>query len=307
MIRNFHSHGKLLLTGEYAILDGAMGLALPTCVGQSMMTEPSEKGVLLWESRDHKGKAWLKTSFDLKTLTPIDKPHEELHMLQVLLAAVKRLSPGFLTEDQGYKVVTTLEFPRFWGLGSSSTLVNNMAEWGSVDPYRLQMETFGGSGYDIACARLGHPLLYQLSEGKPTVVPTPFYPAFHEFLYFVYLNKKQNSREAIQAYKKRQSDVPRLVARLSDITQAVAVVNTLDEFEALLTEHESVVSEILGIPTVKDRQFPDFPGVIKSLGAWGGDFILATGGPELVSFFNNRGYQTVLPYEQIVARPLGNR
>ncbi len=306
MISNYHSHGKLLLTGEYAILDGALGLALPTYLGQSMTTEPSEKGSLKWESRDVNGKVWLKAAFDLNTLTATDNSLEGLKILQGLLKSIKKQRPELLSGDRGYKVVTTLDFPRFWGLGSSSTLVNNIAEWASVDPYQLQNEVLGGSGYDIACARLGRPLLYQLRAGVPTVFPVKFYPPFSDFLYFVYLNKKQNSRDAIEAYKTRQSDVSGLVDRISDITRAAVAAGSLKEFEDLLTEHETVLSAVLGIPTVKDSQFPDFPGAIKSLGAWGGDFIIATGGPEVVHYFNKRGYLTVLTFRELVAQPLDN-
>jgi len=42
--RTFYSHGKLLLTAEYVILDGAKALALPTKFGQEMEISPiSEK------------------------------------------------------------------------------------------------------------------------------------------------------------------------------------------------------------------------------------------------------------------------
>ena len=33
---NFYSPGKLMLTGEYLVLDGASSLALPTMLGQSL-------------------------------------------------------------------------------------------------------------------------------------------------------------------------------------------------------------------------------------------------------------------------------
>ena len=32
----FYSHGKLLLTGEYLVLDGALALAVPCKLGQSL-------------------------------------------------------------------------------------------------------------------------------------------------------------------------------------------------------------------------------------------------------------------------------
>jgi hypothetical protein len=36
MQKTFYSNGKLLITGEYLILDGAKGLALPTKMGQNL-------------------------------------------------------------------------------------------------------------------------------------------------------------------------------------------------------------------------------------------------------------------------------
>ena len=48
----FYGHGKLLLTGEYFVLDGAMALALPTTVGQSMKVRyrHSYQPTLNWKS-----------------------------------------------------------------------------------------------------------------------------------------------------------------------------------------------------------------------------------------------------------------
>ena len=34
------------------------------------------------------------------------------------------------------------------------------------------------------------------------------------------------------------------------------------------------MSELLDTKTIKELLFPDFSGTIKSLGAWGGDFVL---------------------------------
>ena len=35
-MKEFHANGKLLLTGEYAVLDGAKAIGLPTKRGQSL-------------------------------------------------------------------------------------------------------------------------------------------------------------------------------------------------------------------------------------------------------------------------------
>ena len=50
------AQGKLLLTGEYFVLDGALSLALPVRYGQTLQVLPSEKpGRLTWISRDADG------------------------------------------------------------------------------------------------------------------------------------------------------------------------------------------------------------------------------------------------------------
>ncbi len=82
-------------------------------------------------------------------------------LLKILLEA-KRLNPNFLNGKMGYEVHTTLSFPREWGLGSSSTLISNIAQWANVDPFALLSETFNGSGYDIACAQHNRPIIYQI-------------------------------------------------------------------------------------------------------------------------------------------------
>ncbi len=46
------------------------------------------------------------------------------------------------------------------------------------------------------------------------------------------------------------------------------------EFEELLILHEKLISKAIGISPIQERLFSDYKGVIKSLGAWGGDFVL---------------------------------
>jgi len=52
--------------------------------------------------------------------------------------------------------------------------------------------------------------------------------------------------------------------------------------------------------TVKEALFPDFKGVIKSLGAWGGDFVLAISRENPTGYFRERGYETVLPFSEMI-------
>ena len=74
----------------------------------------------------------------------------------------------------------------------------------------------------------------------------------------------------------------------------------IEEFEELVNMHEAILSDALGIPTVKKELFSDYKGSIKSLGAWGGDFILATGNSSASDYFKNKGYFTVIPFREMI-------
>jgi len=307
MTKQYYSNGKLLITGEYLVLDGALSLAVPTLYGQSLaIKETKEDKILVWKSLDDKGKIWFEAVYELdkltevseKTLSPESKSISD-RLLKLLLEA-KKLNPNFLASDQGLEISTALNFPRNWGLGSSSTLVNNLAQWANIDPYTLLWNAFSGSGYDIACAQNNSPITYQLKNTKPIVQTAGFNPTFKNDLYFVYLNQKQNSREGIAHYRKKDFNIYTPISQISNITQRILTCTRLSQFEKLIKKHEEILSDILEVATVKERLFPDYKGAIKSLGAWGGDFILATGNKTTPDYFKEKGYATVIPYSKMV-------
>ncbi|PIF01012.1 MAG: GHMP kinase [Maribacter sp.] len=301
MRQEFYSNGKLLLTGEYAVLDGAKALALPTKYGQVLTVEPIKKNIISWESRDRDGKVWFQADFDLEMMVEISSTNAEISKTALdIIIQTNNLRPGFLTTCGGHNLITQLTFPKEWGLGSSSTLINNIAQWARIDPYQLLENTFGGSGYDIACAQHNTPITYQLDNGIPITGQLQFNPGFKDQLFFVYLNKKKNSREGISDYRSQTFDKDELVRIVGDLTSKIAVCTDINTFEALLDLHESVISQTLRMPTVKQKKFPNYPRAIKSLGAWGGDFILAVGNTDSMRYFKEKGYHTVLPYSEMV-------
>ena len=291
---HFFAHGKLLLTGEYAVLDGALAIALPTQYGQEMHITFSEKEGIFFRSLTQEGTPWYEGQLFVGDTNPITQT------LERILSQAQRMQANFLT-DQSVRVETKLDFPREWGLGSSSTLISMIAQWAGVDPYELLWNSFGGSGYDIACARASSPILYQLTEGKAKVYPIYYNPPFAASLFFVYLNKKQNSREGIALYQGLKKNKRPLVTQLSQLTEEIYRTHSLDTFSKLLSEHEAVLSSYLRLPTVKDSLFKDFSGTIKSLGAWGGDFVLAIGEESYIKeYFISKGMQTILPFAQMI-------
>lgn len=296
-----YARGKLLLTGEYALLDGALALGLPTRMGQTLQPfEHAEPGLLRWESLTPEGHPWFEAHFKLADFSPIHTTSlPTASRLQHILKEIRERNPHFLKGETAPGIRTELEFPLAWGLGSSSTLLSNMATWGGVDPFWLQRQTFGGSGYDIACARSDQPILYQNLAGTPRYTEVDFSPAFADHLYFVYLNRKQDTRAAIAAYR-RAAKREDLVSTLSEITREVLKAGELATFEALLTEHEQAVGQVLGMPPVKTRLFADYPHTVKSLGAWGGDFVLAVGDQSSPAYFSEKGFDVSIPYRDMV-------
>ncbi|SDR88875.1 Mevalonate kinase [Formosa sp. Hel1_31_208] len=307
-MKSFYSHGKLLLTGEYVVLDGATSLAIPTGFGQSLDIQKANHNHLIWKSFDENDQIWFETEFNIYN-QEILKAHESddpisNRLLQILNAALK-LNPKFLVKLSGYDVTTKLDFPRDWGLGTSSTLINNLASWANVNPYSLLDMTFGGSGYDIACASANRSLTYELhphhkSNNQPVISDVAFYPSFHKHLYFIYLNQKQNSRDGISQYRANTSDLSVSISRISAITKEVIKCETLIAFQHLLNEHEQLISEIIKQTPIKQRLFNDFKGSIKSLGAWGGDFILVASDVDPTTYFKSKGYPTILQYSEMV-------
>ncbi|WP_430411656.1 GYDIA family GHMP kinase [Kordia sp.] len=298
---NFYSNGKLLLTGEYVVLDGAKALAIPTAYGQSLVVTPIEDSKLVWESADEQGAIWFQHDFELNSITASARYTNEVSQtLHNLLAEAKRLNPSFLNETTGFHVKTNLTFPRNWGLGSSSTLIHNIALWANVNPFTLLWNAFKGSGYDIACAKHNSPIIYETNQKEPIVTEVTFQPSFSDQLYFVHLNKKQNSRNAINNYTTRKGKIANEIKVINAITSEMIVCKSMIDFKLLLQEHEAIISTIIQEVPVQERLFADYFGQTKSLGAWGGDFILATGNTDTPSYFTAKGHETVIPFDKMI-------
>lgn len=299
--KTFYSHGKLLLTGEYLVLDGAKALAVPCNYGQSLEVKPTRDENSSWTSYDHEGKKWLDIEFNLSDVidSKIEGQNEfENRLFQILKETYVLNSEAF---DRNYEFTTHLEFPRDWGLGTSSTLIANVAEWAKVDPYHLLKKTFGGSGYDIACANSKSALVYSIENEKPKVEKGKIPEALKPYLYFVHLGEKQNSREAISNYKAiKPSNLENYISEINKITQNFQEANSFQEGKAFVEHHENLLSEVLGLKPLKSRLFQDFDGTVKSLGAWGGDFIMVLSKTNPENYFRRKGYFTILDYKKMI-------
>ena len=310
----YQAHGKFLLTGEYLVLKGALALALPLKLGQSLQVSLADTDTrrLHWVAQQP-DKAWFSVVFDTDTLQPVttDDP-AKAEKLAGILKAVRQLKPtAFFGGD--LRIRTHLDFNPNWGLGSSSTLIANWARWAEVDPYELLRLTFGGSGYDIACATADQPIYYQVhnlepalrqAQGPKVVEPVDFNPHFADHLFFIYLGQKQNSSKEVKAFLEKANpvDLQNDIEAVSEISRAVPKCESLDEFGMLMQCHERIIARCIGQELVQKR-FPDFEGVLKSLGAWGGDFILAAtewDEKQVKEYFKKKGLNVVFSYGEIV-------
>jgi len=302
MKQTFYSNGKLLITGEYLVLDGAKAFALPTQYGQNLIVEETTDGNLQWTSFDHDKSIWFEDTLSFESIVNKERFEDKgvKNTLIEILHEAYLMNAAFVNNAKGYKISTELTFPKSWGLGTSSTLINNIAQWLQIDAFELLRRSFGGSGYDIACAQNNTGLIYQLVNEKPIVEIVHFNPDLTDKIFFVYLNQKQNSKSAIAAYYNNLGNIQKAIPTINSITQSVIAAEHPKTFAFALAQHEIELSNILELSTVKETLFHDFEGVVKSLGAWGGDFVLAISKENPTDYFKAKGFEVVIPYSKMI-------
>jgi mevalonate kinase len=301
----YNANAKLLLFGEYFVLDSCPALAVPLLFGQQLHHRSDFVQVkgLHWKSYDHKEQLWFEAFFDenLNLLHHLNA--ETAQTLQHILRQASILNPNWLKDGKYHEALTKIDYPIEWGLGSSSTLVALIAQWSKTNPFDLFFSCLTGSGYDIACALSQNPICYTLRGHNPEVANVTINWSFKKQLVFIYTGKKQSSSEAISHYKKMDSNKLHYVNQMENIVYEAIRCSSKNEMLSLMQRSEDLISESLQLEKVKDRLFPDFPGSIKSLGAWGGDFVMALSNTEdfnTKKYFAQKGYIHNFSYQDIV-------
>jgi len=306
--QTWYAHGKLLITGEYLVLEGARALALPVNKGQYMHVDCLSEhtgGLLHWTAQKPDG-LWFQADYAIPSMEILKTTDQKLaDKLAEILSVARELAPHFLNGSQSFDVETRLEFDTEFGFGSSSTLIANLAAWADINAFSLQWKALGGSGYDVACAHVETPVFYRLIHGEAAVDRVDWNPLFKNRIYFVYLGEKQRSDESIKRFKEQAVFGEKEIRRISAISEALVQAKTLDVFENLLQEHEKIMSAVLGIVSVGNWLFKNHEGVVKSLGAWGGDFVLVTSHTSDSAFrkqMKQRGFNTVFSWDELVLK-----
>ncbi len=367
---SWFSRGKLLLTGEYVVLKGAAALALPVKFGQGLEWWGDRSARKLEWDTFVKGEKWFSAVFTVSGdgyAVESSSDATRAGFIVKILNAAARLTHERLPAG---RAESSVGFDMGWGLGSSSTLISNIAWLFDVNPFALHFMVSEGSGYDIACARSDMPLVYRLEDSRPLDgrplqddrppdespvrndsrkdgprpdgppppgrtaeaggatdaekddehgedrigdSPMPVYrhisfnPPFSGDLYFAYTGRKQDSAGSVAGFLSgagAEKSVPdNVLGRISEITAAVTEVTDADSFVGLLEEHDRLIGSLTGALHPREGVFAGFPGYVKPLGAWGGDFVLVTwkeGYGRLKNLLEQKGIDVVLPWDKII-------
>lgn len=299
----YYSHGKLLITGEYCIMHGGIGWAVPSALGQKLTVKIIQEPLLRFISSDKNG-VFYTGDFELNTLEAInsDRFTENVFISQIL-KAIRRKNPSVFEMKEGLEFCSNIEFDRSYGLGSSSSFIVNMAKWAQVNPFEIHQSVSFGSGYDVVIGELGIPILYKKQSDNYTATPTHINAMLRNEAVFVYSGKKQATENHIVKFKPNVSLLQSAKQHISEITEKLIKEENISSIVRLISEHEKIVGELIEKTPVKTKLFSDFEGAIKSCGAWGGDFYLAVshkGKDYIKNYFFEHNYKTLFNWQEMV-------
>ena len=168
MAIQYRANGKLMLKGEYLALHGAKTLAVPLQFGQDLYIEEVAHPLVYWRTL-FKGKIIFHAVFDTKKLEILSSNDSvKAEWINRVFVALRNQKPEFL-QNTGAEVTSVIDLPMNYGWGSSSSLIVNLSKWAQADPFNVNFEIGGGSGYDIACAMADKPLIYSNNQNIPSV------------------------------------------------------------------------------------------------------------------------------------------
>ncbi len=305
-IKRYYAHGKLLISGEYLVLSGAEALAVPLKKGQWLEAEAvngEEKACLKWRARIL-DKEWFTATFSLPGMEIVQTSDRDVAgRLATIFSRIGEIRSELFTEGKSYSFSTDSTFDHSWGMGSSSALIANLARWAGIGPFDLFHLLYKGSGYDVAAALAEGPILFSTVNGKERIIPVKFKPSFHKHIGFVYRGRKQDTAQSLDEFRKLMEPTRQQVEKMNYFTRELLYASHLEHFMQIMSAHETFISDLLGRKTVKEELFSDFNGAIKSLGAWGGDMMMAASempAGYIQSYFQTKGIQTVFDFHELI-------
>jgi hypothetical protein len=282
ILKTYYASGKVMLCGEYMVTAGMEALAFPVREGQWLKvweTESQGNAHLVWEASDKNGQVWLKAAFNTEIMHVTETTDEEKSaVLLSILQHIKEQQPGIFMHKL-IRMETVTEFTIEHGLGTSSSLVVLLSQWSKLDAFEIQKAVFKGSGYDIAVAQTGRPIVYWLEKEEPSWAPFSLDSAWTENWFLVFTGKKINSRTSLDSVTSKIEAAaanPLFRWQLDQIGKGLKNPGNKIMLEAGLEMWQGMLSTLLGLKrTYDDLGIVPVPGgLCKYLGAWGGDVIL---------------------------------
>ena len=297
------ANGKLLLSGEYLVLNGAKALAFPICFGQNTDIEFISEPKLIFKSNEN-NQEWFTTTFTLPNLDIFNTTSNLIAIeLKNILLSAQSLNKDFLSTQSGFSININANYPLKFGFGSSSTLISLIARWANVNEYTLFKMVSNGSGYDIACATQNTPIFYQLIDETPVITKAEIGNGIKRHCIFAYLGNKQNSKEEVERYMKYEIPSKKIIDRISKLSKEICEASNAIKLIESIIEHEEILSSVINKPILNDHdRFHNFNGPIKSLGAWGGDFAMFVAAEPLYIIRNDikkLGIKTMFSYDEL--------
>lgn len=264
---------------------------MPTSFGQQLSVK-SHQGPehVLWEALDHENRQWFTAGFDHEGRVLHGSSAAMAEKLQGFLAPVRNSNVW----NAPVRVQTKVDFPRLWGLGTSSTLCALLAQWAEIDALTYR-KLHGGSGYDLACAQASGAISYALVDGEPEVLSVQL-PEVLQSVVFVYRGAKQQTDSSLQLVGRK----PFSAAQCEEITQlseGFLQANSFDELESIIEQHELLIANHLELERAIEGPFKGIRGQVKSLGGWGGDFVMLTRFEENRQWLEANGFNAIIPFE----------
>ena len=283
-MKSFYAPGKVLLTGEYLVLNGFEAIALPTNVGQTLHTwefdtPGQQQDFMIFEAKDQFGEVWLTTRFSLPNFEILDIDKKENIELDRLAGIFQKADPAFWKLGKSLRLETNLQFNRVHGLGSSSTLVTLLSDFMNLDALSVQFDIFGGSGYDVAIAKNRKPLVYWLTETDSNWDFWKLNSELTQNWSIVFYGQKMDSRTSLKNVQDALNEIAEdefYTAQIDHILNLTKSAKDVLSLEASLEMYQKILSQALELSTPYDvlEIEPVAQGLCKWLGAWGGDMIL---------------------------------
>ena len=300
-MESFFSHAKLILMGEYAVLHGTNAICLPLKTGQKLEIENNITGQIHWR--------W---SFEQNILADITLESGSLEIKEIksgnaqwaidLILYIRQQNPAFL-KNKGCSLHFINLFPPEWGLGSSSATISSLCRFADVNPFLVNEKLMGGSGADIACTTAKKWFLYRRSIPAPEIWQIPTEYTFPENTFFIYSGQKQETAGHLKNIARSENKANDAIwSEVNKFILRFLAASTLPEAFKIIHEHELLIAGQIQKQPIGNL-FPDFPGKIKSLGAWGGDFFMALSQQPsdfVRNYFSIKGYDKVFLWEDFV-------